>query len=906
MQIISKPNFILTQHLKKSLFSLLLFFIVTGFTSVYAQNVQLEGQILDSINQPVANTNLIATPYAEGEITFAIADDKGKYDLKLNKDLAYKIEITSLGFSSVTDSLKISENTVKNYVLKESNEQLEQVVVKAKMAMVVNEDTITYRTDKFKTGDERKLREVLKKLPGVEVDREGNVTVNGKKVNKLMVDGQDFFGGDTKLGVNNIPADAVEEIEAIDNYNEVAFMKGLSDSDQMAMNIKLKKDKKDFWFGESEAGGGVEKRYFVQPRIFYYSPNTTLNFIGSLNNVNESPLDFQDVMRFKGGYMSFLDNPISSGDDGLMRFSQSSDTRHKKMQFGAANFSQKVGKNTRLEAYSIIAKQEVKHETQTHTEYLTQDGLTEGRETHNNDRGFSSFNKIKLRHTPNNFKDMAYDMLVNLTNNSYDNIVNSEVADSINYTGTRRDPHDFEINQYFRYNTQPTYEHTSEIKAEYSFKKSNNLSDWNFDRPIFSSIIPIQEEETGAYNLLEKYNSTTHAANASFKHYWVLNATNHLYPVGGMYFFNQGYDTHDFQQLQNGEIYDFYAAGFGNELNYQLLNPYAGFQYKFKVGEVIFRPGLMYHHYFWHVNQFSEKIVSKNKGVLLPEFKMEYKISSSKKVEFNYNLRSSFSDAEKYANRLSLRSFNQLYRGEENLENTLYHNLSLSYRDYSLRTGLSYNLNLNYRRQEKSVQQETVLEGIDQINTTFYSKFPENNLTANIFANKRWKRFSTSLNLQTSLSDYSRIINEEKLDYDAYHLNYSLSGRTIFKNLPNLEVGFSHGFNHTKSDDFKGKYTSISPFARLNYAFLNGFILKGNYEYTYSKDHHTQQNQNFQLAGASLFYQKEDSPWGFEIKVRNLFDVEYKRNYQVDQFMIYDSKIYIQPRTALFILTYQL
>jgi len=96
MQIISKPNFILTQHLKKSLFSLLLFFIVTGFTSVYAQNVQLEGQILDSINQPVANTNLIATPYAEGEITFAIADDKGKYDLKLNKDLAYKIEITSL------------------------------------------------------------------------------------------------------------------------------------------------------------------------------------------------------------------------------------------------------------------------------------------------------------------------------------------------------------------------------------------------------------------------------------------------------------------------------------------------------------------------------------------------------------------------------------------------------------------------------------------------------------------------------------------------------------------------------------------------------------------------------------------------------------------------------------------
>src|SRR5699024_917475 len=160
-------------------------------------------------------------------------------------------------------------------------------------------------TDKFKTGDERKLREVLKKLPGVEVDREGNVKVNGKKVSKLMVDGQDFFGGDTKLGVNNIPADAVDEVEAIDDYHEVDFMKGLSDSDRMAMNIKLKKDQKHFVFGESEAGGGSKKRYYVHPTLFYYSPETTVNFIGSFNNVNKSPLDWQDVVRFKGGYSSF-------------------------------------------------------------------------------------------------------------------------------------------------------------------------------------------------------------------------------------------------------------------------------------------------------------------------------------------------------------------------------------------------------------------------------------------------------------------------------------------------------------------------------------------------------------------------------------------------------------------------
>ncbi|HLS12861.1 MAG TPA: carboxypeptidase-like regulatory domain-containing protein, partial [Flavobacteriaceae bacterium] len=295
---------------------LLLLITLTSISTALSQTTVLDGKVMDSLNQPIPHTNLIASPYQAGEsVSFAIADFDGKYKLNLQADVDYKIEITSMGYSSKIDSLRISKNTTKNYILKESTTALEQVVIKAKMAMVVREDTITYRTDKFITGDERKLRDVLKKLPGVEVDREGNVTVNGKKVDKLMVDGQDFFGGDTKLGVNHIPADAVDEVEAIDNYHEVAFMKGLSDSDRMAMNIKLKEDKKSFVFGETEAGSGDKDRYYVQPTLFYYSPNTTVNFIGSLNNINKSPLNFQDVIRFSGSDLSYMENTVLSSNE---------------------------------------------------------------------------------------------------------------------------------------------------------------------------------------------------------------------------------------------------------------------------------------------------------------------------------------------------------------------------------------------------------------------------------------------------------------------------------------------------------------------------------------------------------------------------------------------------------------
>lgn len=884
----------------------LLAILAVGLSSAYAQNAQLQGKILDSLQQPIANTNLIATPLSEdSRITFAIADFDGKYMLKLQQEVPYKIEITSLGYASLTDTLKIDKDTSKNFYLKESHEALEQVVVKAKMAMVVNEDTITYRTDKFRTGDERKLREVLKKLPGAEVDREGNVTINGKKVSKLMVDGEEFFGGDVRLGVNNIPADAVEEVQAIDNYNEVAFMKGLSDSDRMAMNIKLKKDKKDFVFGETEVGGGLEKRYFVHPTVFYYSPNTTANFIGSLNNINESPLDFQDVMRFKGGYASYADNPVNSGDEGLMQFSNSRDIAHKKMQFGALNFTQKVNKNLRMEAYSIIAKQDVKSATDSHTEYLAQEDLVEDRETHNNDKGFSNFNKIKLRYTPTLQKDLAYDVLANITNNRYTNQLDSYVRDSLNQTAGRRDPHAIEINQYFRYNTQPSYEHTSEIQGEYSFKKENRFSNWDFDRPVFSDIIPF-EEDGSTYHFNQEYASTTHSGRFNFKHYWVLNNVNHLYPVGGLYFFDQTYRTEDYQSLANGTQNPFEEAGFNNDLHYRLWDPYIGFQYKFKVGEMIFRPGLVYHHYLWKVQQFDDRIADQNKGVLLPEFKLEYKPSSTAKLEMNYNLKSTFADAEKYANRLSLRSFNRLYRGNENLENSLYHSLNLTFRNFSMMRGLNYSLGLMYRRQEKSISQTTVLEGIDQISTSYYSSFPENRFIFNGSFNKRWNHLSGGMGVTTSLADYSRIINDEKINYNSKSLSYQIKLRTIFRDWPNLEAGLRHQLNFASSDRFKNRYTSVSPYADLRYVFFKDFTLIANYEYNYTKDKTTAQSENFQLAHASLFYRKEDSPWGFEIRVDNIFDVQYKRSHAVDQFMVYDQKIYIQPRTALFILSYHL
>src|SRR5690606_3209715 len=124
---------------------------------------------------------------------------------------------------------------------------LEGVEIVYEMPVSIKGDTIVYNADSFTSGTERKLEDVLKKLPGVEVDDDGNITVEGKGVSKLMVEGKDFLDGDTKLEVKNIPANAVDKVQVLRNYNEVDQLRSVTDNqDNLAMNIKLKDGKRTF------------------------------------------------------------------------------------------------------------------------------------------------------------------------------------------------------------------------------------------------------------------------------------------------------------------------------------------------------------------------------------------------------------------------------------------------------------------------------------------------------------------------------------------------------------------------------------------------------------------------------------------------------------------------------------
>lgn len=156
----------------------------------------LSGVVSDSTNTPLVNANILAFPKNTDESTqFAITNDKGEYVLRLEKEVAYSIEVSYLGYQKLVFEHTATQDETKNLMMLPRNNELDEVVLEYKIPIEVKEDTITYQTDAFVTGEERKLREVLKKLPGIEVDREGNVTAQGKKSDQGTGGGQDFFYG---------------------------------------------------------------------------------------------------------------------------------------------------------------------------------------------------------------------------------------------------------------------------------------------------------------------------------------------------------------------------------------------------------------------------------------------------------------------------------------------------------------------------------------------------------------------------------------------------------------------------------------------------------------------------------------------------------------------------------------
>lgn len=876
-------------------------------TSVFSQRT-ITGTISDTLKTPLESANIIAKPLQENaSLKFSIADNKGRYRLDLEKNVKYEIMVSYIGY--LDESLFLEADAIiseHHFILKNSGETLKEVIITHDYKpIIVKKDTMIFDVKAFASGNERKMKEVLEKLPGVEVDKNGSVTVQGKKVTKMLVEGKSFFGGGSKLAVENIPADALDKIEVIDNFNEVGFMKQVSNSEDLAMNVKLKEDKKKFVFGDLqagiEAGDGDNDFYLGHAALFYYSPKTNLGFIGDMNSIGKSTFTFRDLMQFEGGVSSYLSGRKSLSN--LYSFTENNtDVVENKSQFAALNFRHQASEKLDVYGFGLFSKVFSISKEEIHNQYLQNNSVSfEDKFQSDRNKSLLGMANIKLDYSPNTKEKLYYNAQLQSTNNDFESTVNSISDLRQNTFQTFKNADNSSLKQYVEWHKSINRKHTATFVVNHAYDKNTPRIQWLTDSEFLAGFIPLEND--AIYNISQIKKVETNSVDALFKHYWIINNFNHLYSVIGNNFENTSLKTSEKQLLSDGNENDFSLNGFGNDLKYKLNDTYIGFEYKFKIGKVTNRPGLYLHQYNLRTAQTEEKNTI-SKTLFEPQWDSELEFNKSESLKFKYRLSNDFANPDLMAERFTLQSYNAVFKGNALLKNERFHNANLFYTKNSAYRGIMIFAGANFNKKIRTIRNEVILDGINQYTTPLITDNPETNWRINGSVTKNIYRFKAVLNSNLNWFDYRQTLNGVTTKNSQNSQNIGAEIRTAYKKWPFISAKYTKGFS-----EFKG--LTISDFetdtfeGRLEYEITESLVLKADYE-NFKNKNSLNQNSRYEIANASLYFQKKNSAWAFEFSANNFLNAKIKRTNSFLDYIVSERTTYIMPRILLISINYKL
>ena len=273
----------------------------------FAQNLTIQGSLKDSIAGRALNSATVSLVYANDSslVSFSRTNEAGLFNFKNLSSGSYLISVSYVGYiPKWVPVITGTEKTVDMGLIymNDVNTMSTVTVTARRPPVVINGDSVEFNSENFKTAPNAVVEDLLKKMPGMEVDKSGGITVNGKKVTKVFVNGKEFFTGDPMMATKNLPADAVDKIQVYDRKSDQAMFTGIDDgSEETAINLKLKKDRNKSTFGKLNAGAGTPSVFDAQGNINMINNEEQFSAIGGANNTNRQNFSGRNIVNFSGG-----------------------------------------------------------------------------------------------------------------------------------------------------------------------------------------------------------------------------------------------------------------------------------------------------------------------------------------------------------------------------------------------------------------------------------------------------------------------------------------------------------------------------------------------------------------------------------------------------------------------------
>jgi hypothetical protein len=902
-------------------------------STTFAQ-IKVEGVVKDSIGNPLELANVIAINQETKALdSYGITNDKGRYKLNLKSNVSYNLQVSYIGKKTFEEVINTSStDIIKDFILQNDN-MLDAVELTYEMPVSIKGDTLIYNADSFRRETDKKLEDVLKRLPGVEINDDGEIEVEGKVVEKIMVEGKDFFDGDTKLAIKNIPADAIDKVQVLKNYDDVGQLSGVrSNEDRIAINIKLKEGKKNFWFGEVTAGIGLDERYLVHPKLFYYSPKYSINIITDMNNIGEVPFTRRDYFNFTGGFRGLHGNSgtnfnVTSADMGFLT-TQNNRAKSIDTKFGAANFSYSPKKTLDLSGFAIYSGTRTEIQQNSVRQYIELDNgniSAPDETTTSNTHQKSDLGLLKLsvsyKHNSNNHLD--FDVFGRKSKQTEFQDFFSSISSNVDEI---QEQNPFSISQNLNYYYTLDEKNIFAFSAQHLWQDEDPFYNAILEKAAFGEPEPFQlasflglDENQIGFNVAQDKRVKTNKFDAKLDYWYVLNNKSNINFTFGALLSSQKFNSEIFQILDNENKFtlDNAQTEVENDIKYNFTDLYFGFHYRLKTGIFTITPGFSVHSYTTKNQQFASETKS-NFFRVLPDFNTRIQLKKSENLNFRYSMRTSFTDVNQLALGVVLNNYDALYKGNRDLEESLSHNINLSYFSFNMFNYTNVHAFLNYSKRIDQIRSQSVfltvpnpipgepdIQTTNRISTPFNSNFADETFSAVGRFERTFGKIKASVRGNFSYSKFNQIVNGQQRVNESFTQSYRTRLSTNFRNAPNVEIGYNLTINEYDQGGGRTKFFTNSPFINVDAYILKSFTFRADYSY-YNYRNEVETLNNYSFLDASLEYQKKDSKWEYKLGVTNILNTESLNQDNLNTLFTSTSEYFIQPRYVVFSIKYDL
>ncbi|MGB3591405.1 MAG: carboxypeptidase-like regulatory domain-containing protein [Nonlabens sp.] len=892
---------------------------IIGLQTSTAQ-IKFTGKVTDSIKAPLELANVVAQDSATSALaSYGITNVTGGFSLDLKKNQTYKITVSYIGYKNFEEFLKVKETPInKNYVLKAEN-SLDAIELVYEMPVVIRGDTVIYNADSFKNGTERKLGDVLENLPGVEINEDGQIEVEGKVVNKLMVNGKDFFDGDTKLATENIPSNAVSKVQVLRNYSEVGQLRNVrNNQDNVAINIKLKEGKENFWFGTIAGGAGTapdNELYLLQPKLFYYNPEYSINFIGNLSNTGDLALNRRDLRSFGGGFRApsrTSGTDINLGDNSLNFLTNQANALEIENRLASGNFSYSPKSSLDISGFLVFNSSDVLSRQSSDVRYTNEELNIpdESTEESSVERSDQLLVKLSAAYQPNLNNQLEYDVLARTSNDTQNQ---NQFSSVIGKTRQVDEVQPFSINQGLNYYYTLDDKNIFALEAQHLIRDEDPFYNAILDNDPNDSMLPPQQRDafdnTAAtfgfdttlpfYNINQNRRIKSNQLDAKLDYFRILNQKSNLNITLGTILSRQQFNSDIFQNLGDGNILRPTPSinnGLAiNDTEYNFSDVYVGLRYRVKSGKFTFTPGFSVHAYGNRNVQFGQEF-KENFFRILPDIETRIDFKKSESLTLRYNMRNQFTDVTRLAQGLIFNSVNSIQAGEPDLQNALSHNVNLIYTSFNLFNYTNVFARAAYSSNVDQIRGLTDFDSVIRTSSFFNSNFADENANVSGRMQRTFGKLRASLRAGFNYSKINQFIQGERSINRGYTQSYTPELRTNFKVAPNVTFRYRYSVTDNIQGNRETQFTTNSPSIDFDAYIWKKLTIRSDYSYTVQ----TQtggQSQSFQTWNARMSYRRDrDAKWEYELRATNLLNIDSQVRNNANNVAVFNSETFIQPR----------